>query len=259
MAVTRPQTLSFVEVLTLNRPMTPADPMIDWTSRYCASLTELDRFRDLVDSVLALGAHRRPETDPQDTQSRVDSAAHRIRARVPHLAGRSNTEGPRSVDGLLAHLDELIFIELGVGRVEEVTLHPDAMDLELVLAGVPGLPVANALLYCAIAERVGLDVFGLDLSGIFLVGIRDQRFRRLTVLDPSGGGRQMDGEEFQEIARSLDPEADPRQLLAPATPAAWLKRWLNELSITSGRSGEIHLLDSWARLSTVTEDILGLG
>ena len=115
------------------------------------------------------------------------------------------------------------------------------------------------MLYGAVAERGGLDVFGLDLSGIFLVGIRDQLFRRLTVLDPSRSGRQIDGEEFQEMARAVDPEADPRQLLAPATPAVWLRRWLNELAITSGRSGEIHLLDSWARLSTVTEDILGLG
>ena len=231
--------------------------MTDWTSRYCASLTELDRFRDLVDSVLTLGAHRRPEADPQETQTRIDAVAHRVRSRIPHLSGRSNGLEPRSVDGLLAHLDEAIFNEHGLGRVEEVSLHPDAMDLELVLSGVPGLPVANALVYCAIAERVGLDVFGIDLPGAFLVGIRDRRFRRLTVLDPSQAGRQLDGIEFQEMARAIDQTADPRGMLSPASPAIWLRRILNDLAITSGHSGEVHLLDSWARLSTVTEDILG--
>ena len=233
--------------------------MTDWTSRYCASLTELDRFRDLVDSALALAAHRRPDTDPQETQIRIDAVAHRVRSRVPHLAGRENIDEPRSVDGLLAHLDDAIFNEHGLGRMEEVTLHPDAMDLELVLSGVPGLPVSNALVYCAIAERVGLDVFGIDVPGAFLVGIRDRRFRRLTVLDPSRGGRQLDGSEFQEMALAIDKTLDPRDFLSPASPAIWLRRFLNDLAITSGRSGEIHLLDSWSRLSTVTEDILGLG
>ncbi|MBC02764.1 MAG: hypothetical protein CMJ34_05595 [Phycisphaerae bacterium] len=231
--------------------------MTDWTSRYCASLTELDRFRDLVDSVLALAAHRRPETDPQDTQMRIDAVAHRIRGLIPHLAGRGNLEEPRSVDGLLAHLDDAVFVEHGLGRVEEVSLHPDAMDLELVLSGVPGLPVTNALIYCSIAERVGLDVFGIEVPGAFLVGIRDRRFKRLTVLDPSQNGRQLDGSEFQQLAMQIDETLDPRDFLSPASPATWLRRFLNDLAITSGRSGEIHLLDSWARLSTVTEDILG--
>lgn len=233
--------------------------MIDWTSRYCASLTELDRFRDLVDSVLALAAHRRPDTDPLETQIRIDAIAHRIRSRIPHLAGRGNINEPRSVDGLLAHLDDAIFVEHGLGRMEEVTFHPDAMDMELVLSGVPGLPVSNALVYCSIAERVGLDVFGIDLPGAFLVGVRDRRVRRLTVLDPSQGGRQLDGREFQEMTMGIDQTIDPRDFLSPASPATWLRRFLNDLAMTSGSSGEIHLLDSWARLSTVTDDILGMG
>lgn len=238
--------------------MNHPSPMIDWTSRYCASLTELDRFRDLVDSAVALGGLRRPDIDPRKTQTRIDAAAHRIRSRVPHLAGRGNSDVPRSVEGLLAHLDETIFTELGLGRAEAAVLHPDAMDLELVVSGVPGMPVTNALLYCAIAERIGLDVFGIDLPGEFLVGVRDTRFRRLTVLDPSQGGRQLDGNDFQQMTHLIDDGIDPREALAPATPAVWLRRFLNDLSITSGRSGEIHLLDSWARLSTATEDILGL-
>ena len=72
------------------------------------------------------------------------------------------------------------------------------------------------------------------------------------------GGRQLDGLEFQEMAVAIDDTLDPREFLHPASPATWLRRFLNDLAITSGRSGEVHLLDSWARLSTVTEDILGL-
>ena len=231
--------------------------MIDWTSRYCASLTELDRYRDLVHSVVALGAHRRPDLDPASTQGRLESLAHRIRSRVPHLSGRVNIEeGARSVDGLLAHLDEALFVDLRLGS-EEAVLHPDAMDLDLVLSGVPGLPITGALAYCAVAERIGLDVFGIDMPDTFLVGVRDRSNRRLTVLDAGSGGRQIDGDEFRKLVQAVDPAADPRTFLVPASPAIWLRRWLQDLALTSGRSGEVHLLDSWSRLSTVTEDILG--
>jgi regulator of sirC expression with transglutaminase-like and TPR domain len=207
--------------------------------------------------VLALGAHRRPDLDPDLAQARLESIAHRVRCQVPHLASRHRTSGPRGVDGVLAHLHEALFDELGLGRSTDVLPHPDAMDLDLVLQGVPGLPVACSLAYCAVAERVGLDVFGIELPGGFLVAVRDVANRRITVLDPANGGRLIDGGDFREISRGIDVAADPRQLLAPALPAVWLRRWLRDLSLASVRSGEVHLLDSWARLSTETEEILG--
>lgn len=231
--------------------------MIDWTDRYRATLSDLDRYRDLVDATLALGAHRRPDLDPDAAHGRLESIAHRIRCQVPHLASRGRMKGPRSVDGVLAHLHEALFEELGLGRSSDVVPHPDAMDLDLVLQGVPGLPVACGLVFCAVAERVGLDAFGLDLTGRFLVSIRDVANRRITVLDPAQGGRIVDGDDFRELAREIDDSIDPRQLLEPALPAVWLRRWLRDLALASARSGEVHLLDSWARLSTETESILG--
>ncbi len=231
--------------------------MIDWTDRYLASLSDLDRYHDLVEAVLALGAVRRPDLDPDLSHARLESLAHRVRCQVPHLASRHRTSGPRGVDGVLAHLHEALFEDLGIGRQPDVTPHPDAMDLDLVLQGVPGLPVACGLAFCAVAERVGLDVFGIDLPGTFLVAVLDVANRRITVLDPAHGGRLVDGGDFRELARGIDERLDPRELLIPALPAVWLRRWLRDLSLASVRSGEIHLLDSWARLSTETEEILG--
>lgn len=231
--------------------------MIDWTDRYRATLSDLDRYRDLVDAVLALGAHRRPDLDPAVAHGRLESIAHRVRCQVPHLASRGGVTGPRGVDGVLAHLHEAVFAELGIGRAGDIVPHPDAMDLDLVLQGVPGLPVTGGLVFCAIAERVGLDVFGIDLPGRFLVGIRDLSNRRITVLDPAAGGRLVDGDDFRRLVGEIDATIHPRQLLEPALPAVWLRRWLQDLALTSARSGEVHLLDSWARLSNETESILG--
>ena len=231
--------------------------MTDWTSRYCASLTELDRYRDLVDAAVALGGHRRPELDPGAAHTRLEAIAHRVRCRVPHLAGRGNASTVRGSEGLMAHLHEVIFEDMGIGCHEDVAMHPDAMDFDLVLDGMPGLPVPCALAYCGAAERVGLDVFGVEVPGRFLVAVRDETRRRITVLDPHLRGQVVDGHEFRDLIHAFDETMDPRTMLKPAAPATWLRRWLRDLAIASTHCGETHLLDSWSRLSTATEDILG--
>jgi regulator of sirC expression with transglutaminase-like and TPR domain len=231
--------------------------MTDWTSRYRASLAELDQYRDLVDAAVALGGHRRPELDPAAAHTRLEAIAHRVRSRVPHLAGRGNASTARAPEALMAHLHEVIFEDLGIGGHEDVAMHPDAMDLDLVLDGIPGLPVPCALVYCAAAERVGLNIFGVDVPGRFLVAIRDETSRRITVVDPHLRGQVIDGDEFRDLVQAFDETLDPSTVLKPAAPATWLRRWLRDLAIASTRSGETHLLDSWSRLSTTTEDILG--
>ena len=231
--------------------------MTDWTSKYCDSLTELDRYRDLVDAVVALAAHRRPSIDPDAAHTRLEAIAHRVRCRVPHLAGRANAVGDRGTEGLMAHLHEAIVDDLGIGCHEDVAVHPDAMDFGLILDGTPALPVPCALAYCGAAERIGLDVFGVDVPGRFLVAVRDQTHRRITVIDPHERGRIVDGTEFRDLIHAFDETIDPREMLKPASPATWLRRWLRDLAIASTRCGETHLLDSWSRLSETTEDILG--
>ena len=201
--------------------------MTDWTSRYCASLTELDRYRDLVDAAVALGAHRRPELDPGAAHTRLEAIAHRVRCRVPHLAGRGNASTARGSEGLMAHLHEVIFEDMRIGCHEDVAMHPDAMDFDLVL------------------------------PGRFLVAVRDETRRRITVLDPHLRGQVVDGHEFRDLIHAFDETIDPRTMLKPAAPATWLRRWLRDLAIASTHCGETHLLDSWSRLSTATEDILG--
>lgn len=231
--------------------------MNHWPHHYRAALSEIERYRDLVNAVLALGAHRRRGLDPDRARSRLESVAHGIRCRIPHLSSRRRATGPRGVDGVLAHLHDGLFEERGLGRGGPVVPHPDAMDLDLVLQGVPGMPVACALVYCSVAERVGLDTFGLELPGRFFVGIRDVAHHRISLVDPACGGRIVDRLEFRAIAEELDADEDPARLMKPAVPARWLKRWLQDLSTASARAGEVHLLDDWAKLTTETETILG--
>lgn len=228
--------------------------MTDWTTRYYDSLTDLDRYHDLVAAVVAVGGHRRPKIDRDACHGLVEGLAHRVRSRVPHLAGGGKPHESRAVDGMLAHLHETLFEEVGLGRPEAVSLHPDGMDLELVLGGIPGLPLPCSLIYCATAERIGLEAFGIDLPGRFFVGVRDGARRRLTMIDPFQNGRIVDGTEFRELTEQIDEQANPRKFIVPASPMTWLKRWLQDLKIVCSRCGEIQHLSAWNRLASATEE-----
>jgi len=244
--------------VTIRRGFAPGSrrPMNDWTTRYRDSLNELDRYRDLVDAVVAVGGHRRPKVDRDASHGLLEGLAHGVRCRVPHLAGRNRSHRSRSVDGVLAHLHQTLFDDLGLGRPEAVSLHPDEMDVELVLGGIPGLPLPCSLIYCAVAERVGLEAFGIDLPGRFFVGVRDETRHRLTMIDPFQNGRIVDGAEFRELAAEIDPGIDPGRFITPASPGIWLRRWLQDLKIVCSRSGEIQHLESWNQLTSTTEEML---
>ena len=53
----------------------PQRQMNDWTIRYRDSLNELDRYRDLVDAVVAVGGHRRPKVDRDASHGLLEGLA----------------------------------------------------------------------------------------------------------------------------------------------------------------------------------------
>ena len=229
--------------------------MNPWTDRYIAALENLHRHADLVDAAMAIAGHRRPKIDPAHTETHLEAIAHRIRSRVPHLAGSRAATGQRGISGLLAHLHEALFDDLGLGGDGEVALHPDASDISLVLETGRGLPITCSLVYCASAERIGLEAFGIDAPGHFLVGVPDGD--STLIVDPFGNGRLLSYEEFANLVHAYDEEADPYEILRPAPPAAWLERWLRNLVVACGRCGETHQVANWTRLVEETARVLG--
>ncbi|MCH2161062.1 MAG: transglutaminase-like domain-containing protein [Phycisphaerales bacterium] len=229
--------------------------MNPWTDRYIEALESLHRHADLVNATLAIAGHRRPTIDPAQVEAHLEAIAHRIRTRVPHLAGRHGSSGERGISGLLAHLHEALFDDLGLGGDGEVGLHPDASDIALVLETGRGLPIACSLIYCATAERIGLEAYGIDAPGHFLVGVPDGD--STLIVDPFGCGRLLSQVEFANLVHAYDEDTNPEEILRPAPPAAWLERWLRNLVVACGRCGETHQVSNWTRLVEETARVLG--
>ena len=230
------------------------DAMTDWTASYTQAIAHLERYSDLVDAVVAIAGHRRAALEQGSPQIRLEAIAHRVRSKVPHLASR-NAIQQRGCSGLLAHMHEAIFEDMGLGGDGEIALHPDASDLDIVLETGRGLPIACSLIYCSIAERLGIEAFGIDAPGHFLVGVRDGD--TMMIVDPFGEGRLVDLQEFVNLVQTFDDTIDPEKALQPAPALAWLDRWLRNLVVACDRSGESHLLSTWTSLMDETVRVLG--
>lgn len=230
--------------------------MTDPDMSYRLTLASLERYRDLMDAVVTIAATRRPSTSTTSAETRIEAIANRIRARVPHLASRSALR-ERGCSGLLAHLHEALFEDIDLGGDGEIPLHPDSLDLDLVLQTGRGLPIACSMIYCGLAERLGIEAFGIDAPGHFLVGVFDRGDRM--VIDPFGGGRLIDHSEFNNLIHAFDEDAEPEEYIQPALPLAWLDRWLRNLIVACDRCGEAHLLPVWSKMLDDTTRVLGPG
>jgi regulator of sirC expression with transglutaminase-like and TPR domain len=96
-----------------------------------------------------------------------------------------------------------------------------------------GIPISLAILYCEIAQRLGVPARGVGFPGHFLVRI-ERPFsvgQEPLFLDPFYGGRSLDETALHRmIARALGPEATLKpEHLAAATPRAILVRVLTNL------------------------------
>lgn len=94
-----------------------------------------------------------------------------------------------------------------------------------------GIPITLSVLYLAIAERLGVPAFGVNLPGHFIVGLRDGEEELF--LDPFHGGPTI---SRAECARLVEQSTGYDGLfqeawLAPVPPAGILIRILNNLRI----------------------------
>lgn len=228
--------------------------MIDPNESFSLALSHLERYRDLVDAAVAIATKRRDSPHATPPALQIEAIAHRIRSRVPHLASRAALR-ERGSSGILAYLHEALYEDLGLGDDGDIPLHPDAADINLVLETGRGLPIVCSLIYCAVAERLGIEAFGIDSPGHFLVGVFDRG--SIILIDAFGGGRVVDRDEFAKLIYDFDEDADFEEYLQPALPHAWIDRWLRMLMVACDRCGESHLLPIWSQMIDDTSRLLG--
>jgi regulator of sirC expression with transglutaminase-like and TPR domain len=162
---------------------------------------ELDR------AALEIAALDHPDADPSPYLDLLERMTERLRAAAP--------PNPTPVQQA-ATLAQVLAVEFGFEGDQETYDDPANADLFSVLDRRRGLPVALAILYVALARRLGWLASVLGLPGHVLVGIgRDP----MVVIDPFHSGAVVTSEQPAVVPRMPNRAVLARLLMNQASRA----------------------------------------
>ncbi|MBY5162573.1 SirB1 family protein [Salsipaludibacter albus] len=175
---------------------------------------------DLAEAALLVNVEAMPDLDVDVALLRIDALSDAFRV---WWGDHEELEAAAALRGFLAH-------EQGFTGGRDDYHHPDNALLVEVMDRRQGLPILLAVLYAAIARRVGIPAWGIAQPGHFYLGIGDPE--RPTVLDPFDDGREVAGDELAERLRLATAGRVPftRSQLRPTSPAMTVRRILNNLT-----------------------------
>jgi regulator of sirC expression with transglutaminase-like and TPR domain len=180
----------------------------------------LDSPDALLGGAVAIALHQMEDVDLAAQDALIQKYADEVRRRVRG----------HQIQAILAHLHDVLFEEEGFAGNTEDYYNPSNSYLPAVLAGKRGLPITLSLVYKMVAERLGLQAWGVGLPGHFLVAVEDQP-ERILLMDAFAKGRILTiGEAHQRIQELFGPEMEwSDDMLRPATNRHWLTRILQNL------------------------------
>jgi len=173
----------------------------------------------LLNAAVAISQHALRGIDPRAVESRLSELAERVRVRV---------RGPQ-IQAKLAHLHQVLFEEEDFRGNADDYYNTANSYLPAVLATRRGIPITLSLIYKVTAEKIGLEVEGVNAPGHFLVRIKDGSASM--IVDPFFFGSLLRDEEAFDRIEQVTGRAVPRsaQYLAAATHSQWLSRILVNL------------------------------
>ena len=185
-----------------------------------------------------------PEVDLDKTLAAIDSLA----SELPDLTNREPFDQAVVVT---EHFRKLGFL----GNTKD---YYDARNslLPEVIQRRTGIPITLSILWCAIAQRVGVNAHGVAFPGHFLVRVdKLTNPSEMQLVDPFANGRLLDEEAAKDLLRrALGQGADLHlELFAAATPRAILVRLLSNLKSIFASRGE------HARAFLAVDRIVALG
>ncbi len=207
-----------------NLPICASPAAYRLLSRQLNSLESPDA---LLNGAMAIAMHEMPEAKLEEVDHTLQQYADVIRDRVHGCQ-------PQAV---LAHLHDYLFDELLFVGDTETYYSPANSYLPHVLTTKRGLPIALAIIYKIVAERVGIPCWGIALPGHFLTGVDVDGAPML--IDPFARGRMLTPEEAQERMAGMfgDEVQWSDQLVQPASTKHWLTRMLQNLLNIFGSEG----------------------
>src|SRR5436190_3494368 len=134
---------------------------------FALEIPRVDTTTGLFRAAFAIARHEQPEAEVDQAEATIAELADMVSRRVHS----------RNVDAKLAHLHDVLFDVVGfVGNVDDY-YNPANSYLPDVLRTHRGLPITLVLIYKCVAERVGLEVRGINSPGHFLAAVRSGEAR----------------------------------------------------------------------------------
>lgn len=164
-----------------------------------------------------------------------------IQIYLNHLNGlaataRDRVRTPASLVDRIDSLSEYMFYELnfqgargnGPGNPGDYR-NPENSFLNRVIETRMGIPISLAVIYIAVAQRVGLPAYGIGLPGHFIVGFYEDG--REIYIDPFNAGVHLSVADCARLVneRSEDDLIFNPKWLSPITPEKLLARMLSNL------------------------------
>ncbi len=190
-------------------------------------LASLETPGGLVRAAVAIARHQMGNADLGDIEGTISRYATTVARRV---------RGTQT-QAVLAHLHQLLFEEEGFKGNSQDYYSPMNSYLPHVLTSHTGLPITLCLVYKAVADRLGLNVWGLGMPGHFLAAVEVDG--KAMWVDAFTGGRIVTLEEArQRMASQFGKDLQwSDQFLNPVNNRYWLTRVLQNLISAFGREG----------------------
>jgi regulator of sirC expression with transglutaminase-like and TPR domain len=219
---------------------------------FALEMPRVETCNGLFRAAFAIARHELPAANVEQAESAINDLADTVARRV-HSA---------NVEAKLAHLHDVLFDLVGfVGNVEDY-YNPANSYVPEVVRTHRGLPITLVLIYKCVAERIGLDVRGINSPGHFLAAVRDgvpgeasSQDASWMYVDPFYGGELLNRRDVnRRIAETTGrvPDDSP-EWLAPATHAQWLSRMLNNLQAVFAHTGRERDLYAMQELQSLLE------
>lgn len=185
---------------------------------------------DLAEAALLVCVEVEPDLDVDVGLLRLDALADGLRSQG-FRAGNPVADAR----GLAEYLAD----EQGFSG-DEATYHdPDNALLSRVLDRKCGLPITLSILYVAVARRLGVPAYAINLPGHVVTGIAGTD--RPVVLDPFHGGRLLDETAIADhVERASNGRLEFRRaMLRPSPTPNVVRRLLNNLTRDFATAGRV--------------------
>ena len=176
----------------------------------------------LLSGALAIAMHESDDVKPAAVRAELQALSDRVRGRVRGTQPQA----------LLAHLHDVLFEEEGFGGDENDYYNPANSYVPAVLRNRRGLPITLSLIYKLVADRIGLQCWGVGLPGHFLIGVRDGNDAGDPLLiDCFNRGRVLSVDDAKaQVASQFGSEVEwSDEVLRPVSNRHWLTRMLQNL------------------------------